>query len=44
VEWPAYVGRWLRWNHVRTVAALVSAALMLIGAYADTVTRPPPNW
>jgi uncharacterized membrane protein len=41
VDWPAYVGRWLRWNHVRTVAAFVSAVLLLIGAYADTVTRHP---
>jgi uncharacterized membrane protein len=41
VEWPAYVGRWLLWNHVRTAAALVSAVLMLIGAYLDAVTRHP---
>jgi uncharacterized membrane protein len=36
-EWPTYVARWLRWNHVRTVAALVSAVLMLLGSYADAV-------
>jgi uncharacterized membrane protein len=25
--WPTYVRQWLRWNHVRTVASLVAAAL-----------------
>ncbi|MHB0888351.1 anthrone oxygenase family protein [Acidithiobacillus sp.] len=24
--WPIYVRQWLRWNHVRTVASIVSAA------------------
>lgn len=25
--WPAYVREWTRWNHVRTVASILSAAL-----------------
>ena len=25
-KWPVYVREWTRWNHVRTVAALASAA------------------
>lgn len=31
-EWAAYYGPWTAWNHVRTVAPLVGAALLLIGA------------
>jgi uncharacterized membrane protein len=27
--WPEYVARWLRWNHVRTAAALAAAALFV---------------
>jgi uncharacterized membrane protein len=26
VYWPVYVGEWTRWNHVRTVASVASAA------------------
>lgn len=28
--WPVYVREWTRWNHVRTVAALASAACALM--------------
>lgn len=31
--WQAYVGPWTGWNHVRTVAPLLGATLMLIGLY-----------
>lgn len=30
-EWRAYLGPWTAWNHVRTVAPLLSAALILVG-------------
>ena len=30
-EWRAYLGPWTAWNHVRTVAPLLSSALMLLG-------------
>jgi uncharacterized membrane protein len=29
-EWQAYYGPWMTWNHVRTAAAFVAAALMTI--------------
>jgi uncharacterized membrane protein len=29
--WPAYLREWLLWNHVRTVAAVASAAATMIG-------------
>jgi len=29
--WPAYVREWLRWNHVRTAAATLAAALFAAG-------------
>jgi uncharacterized membrane protein len=29
--WTAYVAAWTGWNHVRTTAALVAAALLMIG-------------
>lgn len=28
--WTGYVSGWTRWNHVRTAAALVAAALMIV--------------
>ncbi len=28
--WSRYVLEWTRWNHVRTVAALLAAALLMI--------------
>lgn len=31
--WPGYVARWLRWNHVRTVAALGAAALFVASLF-----------
>jgi uncharacterized membrane protein len=31
--WPAYAARWLRWNHVRTVLAVVATALLGHGLY-----------
>lgn len=30
-EWQHYLGPWTAWNHVRTVAPLLGAALMLLG-------------
>ncbi len=30
--WPAYVGPWLNWNHVRTLASLGAAAALTYGA------------
>lgn len=30
-EWRAYLGPWTAWNHVRTVAPLLSAVLILLG-------------
>jgi len=29
--WTAYVAGWTGWNHVRTTAALIAAALLMIG-------------
>lgn len=31
-EWAAYYGPWTAWNHVRTIAPLLGAVLLLIGA------------
>jgi uncharacterized membrane protein len=28
--WPVYVSQWLRWNHVRTVAALLATASFVL--------------
>ena len=33
--WPEYVARWLRWNHVRTAAALAAAALFVASLAHD---------
>lgn len=30
-EWRAYFSSWMTWNHARTVAAFLSAALILVG-------------
>ena len=30
-EWQAYLGPWTAWNHVRTVAPLIGAVLLLVG-------------
>jgi uncharacterized membrane protein len=30
--WPTYVRRWTRWNHVRTVCALLASVLLTIAA------------
>ena len=30
--WPGYVRRWTRWNHVRTVCALVASVLLTAAA------------
>jgi uncharacterized membrane protein len=30
-EWHAYFSTWTAWNHVRTVASFVGAALLLVG-------------
>jgi uncharacterized membrane protein len=38
-HWPQYVTNWLRWNHVRTVLAVLSSALLLIGIYAELAAR-----
>lgn len=31
-QWPAYVGPWLRWNHVRTAASIVATLGFMWGA------------
>ena len=30
--WPGYVVRWTRWNHVRTVCALLASVLLTAAA------------
>jgi len=37
--WPAYVQVWLRWNHVRSFAAVCSVACYAISAYQLGRTR-----
>ena len=32
-EWPRYVAAWLRWNHVRTVASVLSLACLAWSLY-----------
>jgi len=32
VQWPAYVGRWVQWNHVRVVMGIVAALSFTWGA------------
>jgi uncharacterized membrane protein len=32
-RWSGYVAAWTRWNHVRTIAALLAAALLMLGLY-----------
>ena len=32
-RWSGYVASWTRWNHVRTIAALLAAALLTLGLY-----------
>ena len=34
-EWHSYYGPWMRWNHVRTAAAFVAAALVTIALLID---------
>ncbi len=34
--WPDYVSQWLRWNHVRTIAAIAATALLVWGIGANT--------
>lgn len=38
--WPAYADRWLMWNHVRTVLALVSLILLATGLSAAADPAP----
>ena len=38
-HWPQYVTNWLRWNHVRTVLAVFSSALLMIGTCAELAAR-----
>jgi uncharacterized membrane protein len=33
-RWSAYVSDWTAWNHVRTVASLIAAALLLVALLA----------
>lgn len=30
-QWPAYAVRWLRWNHVRTVLAVLAVVCLAVG-------------
>ncbi|MGW0159943.1 anthrone oxygenase family protein [Mycobacterium sp. NPDC003323] len=30
LDWPSYLGPWSAWNHVRTVSALLGAAVLVI--------------
>lgn len=39
--WPDYLSEWTRWNHVRTVAALLACALF-IAALVSIRTSPGP--
>lgn len=36
--WTGYVTSWTAWNHVRTVAALVAGALLIVALQLDTTT------
>jgi uncharacterized membrane protein len=36
-EWHAYYGPWMLWNHVRTAAAFVAAALLTVAILIDGV-------
>jgi uncharacterized membrane protein len=37
-HWPQYVTTWLRWNHVRTIFAILSTVLLTVGVHADSAT------
>lgn len=41
-RWADYVTRWTRWNHVRTIASLAAAALLIIGWAAERKHRNLP--
>lgn len=36
--WPQYVTIWLRWNHLRTIFAILSTVLLTVGVHADLTT------
>jgi len=38
-EWVRYLSEWTRWNHVRTVAALVAAALLTVSMRLEVAGR-----
>ena len=38
-EWVSYLSEWTRWNHVRTVAALVAAALLTVSLRPELAGR-----
>lgn len=40
-RWPEYVTVWTRWNHVRTVCAVVSATVTALGALARAAALKP---
>ena len=39
--WTRYVRDWTNWNHVRTIAALVAATLLVVGIYQQARTLGP---
>ena len=41
-RWASYVKRWRRWNHVRTIASLAAAALLIVGWAAERKHRNLP--
>lgn len=38
-HWQQYVTSWLRWNHVRTVLAVLSSAFLMIGICVELSAR-----
>ena len=36
--WPEYVSKWMKWNHVRTIASLGAATLLVLAIHQ----APPP--
>ena len=38
-EWVRYLSEWTRWNHVRTVAALMAAALLTVSLRPELAGR-----
>jgi uncharacterized membrane protein len=39
--WKRYVREWTNWNHVRTIAALIASALLIVGIYQQARALDP---